>query len=120
MQDELGEQYIQIQTNDPLLVGEFTVKIYATEQAKGMTNSQASFVLRISESILTLAEEPSQFYRGTKIVLVTHDMGQAKRIADEIVFMSKGRVAEFTPAESFFSRPQSEAARAYLNGRLVI
>jgi tungstate transport system ATP-binding protein len=58
--------------------------------------------------------------RGTKIVLVTHDMGQAKRIADEIVFMSKGRVAEFTPAESFFCRPQSEEARAYLNGQLVI
>lgn len=58
--------------------------------------------------------------RGTKIVLVTHDMGQAKRLGDEIVFMSKGRIAEFTPAETFFSRPQSEEARAYLSGRLVI
>jgi len=58
--------------------------------------------------------------RGTKIVMVTHDMGQARRIADEIVFMSKGRVAEITPAESFFSRPQSEEARAYLIGRLII
>ncbi len=58
--------------------------------------------------------------RGTKIVMVTHDMGQAKRVADEVVFMSKGRIAEFTPAESFFSRPQSEEARAYLSGQLII
>ena len=53
-----------------MLVGEFKVKIYATEQSKGLTNQQAQFLLRISESILTLAEEPSQFYRGTKVVYV--------------------------------------------------
>ena len=53
-----------------MLVGEFKVKIYATEQSKGLTNQQAQFLLRISESVLTLAEEPSQFYRGTKIVYV--------------------------------------------------
>ena len=46
------------------------MKIYATEQSKGLTNQQAQFLLRISESVLTLAEEPSQFYRGTKIVYV--------------------------------------------------
>ena len=53
-----------------MLVGEFKVKIYATEQSKGLTNQQAQFLLRITESVLTLAEEPSQFYRGTKIVYV--------------------------------------------------
>ncbi|RVU34076.1 ATP-binding cassette domain-containing protein [Hwanghaeella grinnelliae] len=62
----------------------------------------------------------SSHERGTKIVMVTHDMGQAKRIADEVVFVSQGRIAEFTPAETFFTQPQSEEARAYLSGQLVI
>lgn len=55
---------------------------------------------------------------GTKIVLVTHDIGQARRIADEIVFMSAGRVAEHTPAHAFFASPRSAAAAAYLAGRI--
>ena len=70
MQDDQGEQFIMVQTGDPLLIGEFKVKIYATEQSKGLTNQQAQFLLRISESVLALAEEPSQFYRGTKVVYV--------------------------------------------------
>lgn len=57
---------------------------------------------------------------GTKIVLVTHDIGQARRLADEIVFIDKGRVTEATPAEEFFARPRSAAARAYLEGRLLL
>ena len=54
MQDDQGEQFIMVQTSDPLLVGEFKVKIYATEQSKGLTNQQAQFLLRISESVLSL------------------------------------------------------------------
>lgn len=57
---------------------------------------------------------------GTKIVLVTHDIGQARRIADEVVFMSSGRIAEHAPATSFFAAPTSAAARAYLAGQLHI
>lgn len=57
---------------------------------------------------------------GTKIVLVTHDLGQAERIADDVIFMAKGRITETGPAESFFSGPQSDEARAYLSGQLVI
>ena len=70
MQDDHGEQFIMVQTSDPLLIGEFKVKIYATEQSKGLTSQQAQFLLRISESVLALAEEPGQFYRGTKVVYV--------------------------------------------------
>lgn len=56
--------------------------------------------------------------RGTKIVLVTHDAGQARRLADEIVFLQSGRVAEQTEAGRFFEAPCSPAARAYLAGKL--
>ena len=58
--------------------------------------------------------------QGTGIVLVTHDLGQARRLADEVVFLHRGRVVEQTPAERFFARPASEPARAYLAGQIVI
>ncbi|MEJ1158069.1 ATP-binding cassette domain-containing protein [Prosthecomicrobium sp. N25] len=55
---------------------------------------------------------------GTRIVLVTHDKGQARRHADEIVFMQAGRIVETGPADIFFIAPRTEAARAYLEGRI--
>lgn len=58
--------------------------------------------------------------RGVKIIFVTHDLGQAKRVADEVVFLHRGRIAERTPAAQFFNDPSSEAARAYLEGRIVL
>ncbi len=57
---------------------------------------------------------------GAKIVLVTHDIGQARRIADDVVFMSSGRVLEHSAASAFFAKPQSAAADAYLSGRLYV
>ncbi len=58
--------------------------------------------------------------RGTKIIFVTHDLGQAHRLADEVVFMDRGQLAEHTPAAQFFDKPVSEAARDYVAGRLVL
>ncbi len=57
---------------------------------------------------------------GTPIVLITHDLGQARRLADEVIFLHKGRTKERTPAEAFFARPQSPEALAYLNGEIVL
>jgi tungstate transport system ATP-binding protein len=58
--------------------------------------------------------------RGTKVVLVTHDLGQARRLADEVVFLHRGRIEEHTPAARFFEAPASSRARAFLEGRLVL
>ena len=55
---------------------------------------------------------------GTRIILVTHDAGQARRLAQDVVFVSRGRVVEQAPAARFFDAPHSPAARAYLAGRL--
>ena len=55
---------------------------------------------------------------GTKIVMTTHNLGQARRIADEIVFLASGHIVEQTPAASFFSQPRSPEAAAYLEGVL--
>jgi tungstate transport system ATP-binding protein len=57
---------------------------------------------------------------GTKIIFVTHDIGQAKRLADDVVFMHAGRVGEHIPADRFFSGPTYEPAKAYLAGRLFL
>lgn len=57
---------------------------------------------------------------GVKIVLVTHDLGQARRLADEVLFLHRGRLVEQAPASQFFTAPASDPARAYLEGRLVL
>lgn len=57
---------------------------------------------------------------GTKIVFVTHEQGQAKRLADDVVFIHRGRVLEHTEADRFFDRPESDAARDYLSGRILL
>ena len=58
--------------------------------------------------------------RGVRAIFVTHDMGQARRMADDVVFLHRGRIAEHTPAQKFFPEPSSQAARDYLNGRIVV
>ncbi|WP_424986835.1 ATP-binding cassette domain-containing protein [Microbulbifer sp. S227A] len=58
--------------------------------------------------------------RGTRIVMVTHDIGQARRIGHDIVLMQAGQVAEHALARDFFDAPQSQAARRFLAGALVL
>ena len=58
--------------------------------------------------------------QGTKIVMTTHDLGQARRHADEIVFLHRGRLLEHTAASQFFNSPQSPEARAFLAGELLV
>lgn len=55
---------------------------------------------------------------GTKIVIVTHNLGQARRLGDEIVFLHQGRIAEQAPAERFFKHPASPEAAQFLEGEL--
>jgi tungstate transport system ATP-binding protein len=57
--------------------------------------------------------------RGVKVVMTTHDLGQAQRLADEIVFMHGGRVIETAPAAKFFAGPSTREASAFLKGELL-
>ncbi len=57
---------------------------------------------------------------GVKIVMATHDLGQARRLAAEIVFLVRGRIVEHAPAERFFNSPVTPEAAAFLRGDLVI
>ena len=58
--------------------------------------------------------------RGTKIIFITHDVGQARRLADDVVFLDRGRLVEHTAAARFFDNPDSRQARDYLAGRLIL
>lgn len=70
--------------------------------------------MREIETILTEAAAA-----GTRIIMSTHDMGQARRLADEVIFILKGRIHEFTPAARFFDAAETPQARAFLNGDIV-
>lgn len=56
---------------------------------------------------------------GTKIVMTTHDLAQARRVADEVIFLHRGRLMEQTPARVFFTEPATREARAFVRGELV-
>ncbi|MDJ0869486.1 MAG: ATP-binding cassette domain-containing protein [Myxococcota bacterium] len=56
---------------------------------------------------------------GTKIVLTTHDLAQAERMADEVLFLHRGRLVESGPAASFFAEPRSAEARKFLQGEIL-
>jgi len=55
---------------------------------------------------------------GTKIVMSTHSLGQARRLGDEVIFLHQGRVAERSPIERFFPQPASPEAAAFVKGEL--
>jgi tungstate transport system ATP-binding protein len=57
---------------------------------------------------------------GVKIVMATHDIGQARRLAGDIVFLARGHLVENTLAHRFFASPATPEAAAFLRGDLVI
>ena len=57
---------------------------------------------------------------GVTIVMVTHDRGQAERLADDVAFLHAGRLVEHGPAARLLEAPQSEPLRAWLGGRLYL
>jgi tungstate transport system ATP-binding protein len=56
---------------------------------------------------------------GVKIVMATHDIGQARRLAGDIVFLARGRLVEHAQAQRFFTSPTTPEAAAFLRGDLV-
>jgi tungstate transport system ATP-binding protein len=58
--------------------------------------------------------------RGVKVVMSTHDLGQAKRIGGDIVLLHRGRLIENRPAPEFFAAPRSEEANKFIAGELLV
>jgi phosphate transport system ATP-binding protein len=66
--------------------------------------------LKIEELILELK-------RRYTIVLVTHNMQQAARVADTTAFMLNGELVEHAPTEKIFSNPDDERTESYVTGK---
>lgn len=78
------------------------------------TSSLDGSATREIEAVLLM-----QAKRGTRMVLSTHDFGQARRLADDVVFFLDGRIHEHAEAKAFFLRPQTSEARAFMAGEIV-
>jgi putative glutamine transport system ATP-binding protein len=63
----------------------------------------------VLEAMVALAEE------GMTMVVVTHEMGFARRVADRVVFMDEGRIGEVGPPEHFFQNPENERTKRFLS-----
>ena len=59
-------------------------------------------------------------HRGIKVIVVTHDVGQARRLAQDVVFLHHGQLIEYQSAPRFFERPESDVARSFMAGGLVL
>ncbi|MFZ1726572.1 MAG: ATP-binding cassette domain-containing protein, partial [Albidovulum sp.] len=66
------------------------------------------------EAILTGARDA-----GTRIVMSTHNIGQARRLADDILFLWDGRLHEAGTRSEFFDTPKTAEAKAHINGDLL-
>jgi tungstate transport system ATP-binding protein len=68
----------------------------------------------IEDAIRTVA------LRGIKVVMSTHDLGEARRFAGEIVLLHRGSIVESGPADAFFAAPKTPQARRFLAGELLL
>jgi polar amino acid transport system ATP-binding protein len=66
----------------------------------------------MTAEVLELIEELKQ--EGRDLLLVTHEMGFARRLADRVALLADGKIAEFGPPEQIFSAPESEATKSFL------
>ncbi|MDX1558250.1 MAG: ATP-binding cassette domain-containing protein [Marinobacter sp.] len=57
--------------------------------------------------------------QGTRVVMTTHDLHQARRLAGDVLFLSEGKVQEHTSADVFFRAPVSRQAQAFISGELI-
>jgi len=56
---------------------------------------------------------------GMRVVMATHDLSQARRLADDVIFMYRGRIKEHRPAPDFFEAPENDLSAAFLRGELL-
>ena len=68
---------------------------------------------QIEEMILTMKSE------GVTLVMSTHDLAQARRLADRALFLHKGAIIEDASAQRFFQKPMTKTAQAFLSGDLL-
>jgi tungstate transport system ATP-binding protein len=83
--------------------------LFLDEPTASLDPSAAAEVERIIQAIHAA---------GTKIVMSTHNLGQARRLGDEILFLNGGRLVERAPVDRFFTQPATAEAAAFIKGEL--
>jgi tungstate transport system ATP-binding protein len=58
--------------------------------------------------------------RGIKVVMSTHDLGEARRLGDEIILLHRGRIVEVADTLAFFDHPRTQEARCFIAGELLV
>jgi len=58
--------------------------------------------------------------RGVKVVMSTHDLGQARRLGGDVALLHRGRLIEHTPSQDFFAAPKTKEATAFIAGELLV
>ncbi|HEY5380254.1 MAG TPA: ATP-binding cassette domain-containing protein [Pseudolabrys sp.] len=58
--------------------------------------------------------------RGVKVVMSSHDLGQARRLAGDVVLLHRGRLIEHNASPDFFARPKAEETRKFIAGELLV
>ena len=69
---------------------------------------------RIIENLIKIVSKS-----GVKIIIVTHDLFQAKRLANDILFFQNGKIIEHTETKSFFTNPRSKEVKDFKKGLLL-
>ena len=82
------------------------------DEPTGSLDPQSTF--EVEELIRAIAAA------GTKIIMTSHDLAQVRRLADEIVFLLRGRLVEAGRAEQVLEDPQAEETAAFLKGELLL
>lgn len=68
----------------------------------------------IEDIVLTVTQ------RGVKVVMATHDLGEARRLAAHVVLLHRGAIVESAPAERLFAAPSTEDGKRFLAGELLL
>ncbi len=79
------------------------------------TSNLDPYSIQIIENLITEVN-----ITGTKVIAVTHDLSQARRLADDVVFFNKGSICEHTSAENFFKIPKSNEGKLFIEGKIIL
>ncbi len=108
---ELLKKHQVIDSNETWIYGEGHLVIVGDVMDRGPQVTESLWFLYRLEKEAAAA--------GTRLVMATHNMGQARRLAQDVIFMLDGKVHETGPAAQVFATPQTDALAAFLRGDIV-
>lgn len=87
-------------------------KILLLDEATASLDPQTTLMI---ENLITQVSR-----NGTKIIMVTHDLKQIERLANDVIFINQGKICEHSAAKLFLKKPNSLPAKNYISGKLIL